>query len=158
MSLVPWRPFRDLDNWFEDDLPDFWEWPEKLFTTTANSGLMRAPKADLYESDGNIVVEFELPGVDPKDIDLEVKDNMVKIEAKSEEKKEEKKKGYYKKELSRGYYKRVLPLPVEVQDKKAEASYDNGVLKIVIPKVEEKKKESRKVQIKVKKQKTKEKK
>jgi len=150
MSLIPWRPFKDIDKWFEEDLPELWEWPEKWMPNLPNSPLMRTPRADVYESGDNVVAEFEIPGVNPKDIDIEVRKDMIGVEARAEEKKEEKKKGYYKKELNRGYYKRVLPLPVEVKEDKAEADYENGVLKVVMPKIESGQKEGKKVKIKVK--------
>ncbi len=150
MPLVPWRPFRDLERWFEEEWPEIWEWPERWLPSVPKGTMMRTPRVDVYETDGDVVAEFELPGVDPKNIDVEVKDDMIKVEAKAEEKKEEKKKGYYRKELSRGYYKRIIPLPVNVQENKAEASYDKGVLKVVIPKVEPTKKAEKKVKVKVK--------
>ena len=150
MSLIPWRPFRDLEKWFEEEWPEIWEWPERWLPSVPRGALMRTPRVDVYETDGNVVAEFELPGVDPKNIDVEVKDDMIKVEAKAEEKKEEKKKGYYRKELSRGYYKRIVPLPVNVQENEAEASYKQGVLKVVIPKVESRKKAEKKVKVKVK--------
>ncbi|MCD6528498.1 Hsp20/alpha crystallin family protein [bacterium] len=150
MPLIPWRPFHDLERWFED-WPEIWEWGERWLPRIPKVSLMRTPRVDVYESNGDVVAEFELPGVDPKNIDVEVKDGMVKVEAKAEEKKEEKKKGYYRKELSRGYYKRVIPLPVDIKEDKATASYDNGVLKVTVPKVEPvKKKEKKKVKVKVK--------
>ncbi|MCD6270631.1 Hsp20/alpha crystallin family protein [bacterium] len=149
MSLVPWRPFKDIEKWFEEDLPELWEWPEKWMPNVPNFPLMRTPRADMYESDGNVIAEFELPGVDPKNIDIEVKKDMIEVEAKAEQKKEEKKKGYYKKELNRGYYKRVLPLPVDVKEDKVQAEYENGVLKVTMPKVSAGKKEKKKVKIKV---------
>lgn len=90
MPLIPWRPLWDLDKWFGEDLP---EWPGILGRIPA----MRAPKMDIYEDNGNVIAEVELPGVEAKDIDVEVKDNYLKVEAKGEEKKEEKKKGYYRK-------------------------------------------------------------
>ncbi|RLC37999.1 MAG: Hsp20/alpha crystallin family protein [Candidatus Nealsonbacteria bacterium] len=150
MPLIPWRPFRDLEKWFEEEWPEIWEWPERWLPSVPRGALMRTPRVDVYETDGDVVAEFELPGVDPKNIDVEVKDDMIKVEAKAEEKKEEKKKGYYRKELSRGYYKRIVPLPVNVQENKAEASYKQGVLKVVIPKVESRKKAEKKVKVKVK--------
>jgi len=140
MPIIPWRPFKDIDRFFEDW--NWLEWPETK---------MRTPRMDIYETDKDIVAEVELPGVDPKNIEVEVQDNALKVEAKSEEKKEEKKKGYYRKELNKGYYKRVIPLPVEVKDEKAEAKYEDGLLKITIPKKEPVKKKSKKgVKIKIK--------
>lgn len=142
MSIIPYKPFWGLDKWFEE------EWPEKWFERIP---ALQAPKMDIYEDNGNVVAEVELPGMDPKNIEIEVRDNTLKIEAKSEEKKEEKRKGYYRKELSAGYYKRAVPLPLEVIGEKTEAVYKEGILKIVIPKVKPvKKKEKKGARIKVK--------
>ena len=141
MPIIPYRPFWDIERWFEE------EWPERWFPRIP---AFRAPRMDIYEDNGNVVAEVELPGVDPKNIEVEVKDNILKVEAKTEEKKEEKRKGYYRKELSKGYYKRAVPLPVEVQEEKAEASFEGGILKMVIPKVKPVKKEEKKpIKIKV---------
>jgi len=144
MAIVPWKPFWDIDRWFEE------EWPERLFPRIP---AFSAPKMDIYEDNGNIVAEVELPGVESKNIEIEVKDNILEVEAKVDEKKEEKKKGYYKKEISRGFYKRAVPLPVEVQGEKAEASFDEGVLKVIIPKSKPQK-GKKSVKIKVKGRKT----
>jgi HSP20 family protein len=149
MPLIPYRPFWDLERFFEE-WPEF-ELPERLFPERLipRMPVMRTPRMDIYETNGEVVAEVELPGVDPKNIDVEIKDNVLKVEAKAEEKKEEKKKGYYRKELSRGYFKRVTPLPVKVIEEKAEATYQEGVLKIVVPKAKPAK-EEKKVKIKVK--------
>jgi len=142
MHLIPYRQLWDLDRWFEE------EWPERLFSRIPS---FRAPKMDIYEDNGNVIAEVELPGADPKKIEVEVKDNILEVEAKTEEKKEEKKKGYYRKELSRGYYRRAVPLPIEVQGEKAEASFQEGILKVTIPKLKPKKTKKKKViKIKVK--------
>ncbi len=141
MSLIPWKPFRDFDQFFED-----WEEPERFLSVIPN---VRTPKMDIYEEGKNIVVKAELPGVNPKNINIEVEDNFLKIEAKTENKKEEKKKGYYRKEISESYYKRVVPLPAEVKGEKAEANYEDGILKIIIPKLEPKKEEKKGIKIKV---------
>lgn len=151
MALIPWRPFREIEEWFREEWPELLEWPERWFREFPKFPLMRSPRVDLYESNGDLVAEFELPGVDPKNIELEVRNDSIRVEAKAEEKKEEKGKGYYRKELKRGYFKRIIPLPVKVQEKKAEAVYKDGVLKVTIPKVLEKKKEKEKgVKIKIK--------
>jgi HSP20 family protein len=137
MAIIPFKnPFLDLEKWFEED------WPEDLFDLKVGKpSLFKTPKMDIYEDKGNVIVESEIPGVNPENIDIEIKDNYLKVEAKKEEKKEEKDKGYYKKEISKGYYKRIVPLPVEVMADKAQAEYTNGVLKITIPKAKVEKEE-----------------
>jgi len=131
MPLIPYHPFWD----FEEE-----------------TSLTKSPKMDIYEKDNKVIAEIELPGIDPKNIDVEVKDSVLRVEAKTEKASEEKKKGYYRKELSRGYIKRAIPLPVEVVNEKAEADYEDGMLKVSVPKAEEKKKEkTKKVKINVKK-------
>jgi len=155
MPLIPRRPFWDIERFFEDwpEIDWFgWEWPEFRFPRLfPEFPKVRTPRMDIYEDNGNVVAEVELPGVDPKDIEVEVKDNVLRVEAKIEEKKEKKEKGYYRKELRRGYYKRAVPLPVEVVGEKAEATFEGGILKVVIPKVKPSKKEKeKKIKIKVK--------
>jgi HSP20 family protein len=146
MSLIPYRPFWDIDRWFEEH-PFFSPHP---FGREFEEEL-RTPRMDIYEDNGNVIAEVELPGVEPKNIEVEVKDNVLKVEARTEKKKEEKRKGYYRKELSKGFYKRAVPLPTEVQGEKAAASFEGGMLKVVIPKQKPSKKEKeKKIKIKVK--------
>ena len=147
MPLIPYRPFWDIERWFEEMEPEDWfarpRWGRML-------PMIRTPRMDIYETDGEVVAEIELPGVDPKNIEVEVKDNYLRVEAKAEEKKEEKGKGYYRKELSKGFYKRAVPLPVEVVGEKADAEYSDGVLKVTIPKKKPVKEVKKPIKIKVK--------
>jgi len=144
MPIIPYRPFWDIERWFEEGP----EWPEFRVPRVP---MIRTRRMDIYETDREVVAEVELPGVDPKNIEVKVKDNYLRVEAKAEEKKEEKGKGYYRKEISAGYYKRVVPLPVEVIGEKADATYEEGILKVVIPKKKPVKKEEKKpIKIKVK--------
>jgi len=148
MPIIPRRPFWDLERWFEE------EWPEErwwLPLRVPKVPTLRAPRMDVYETDGKVVAEVELPGVDPKNIKVEVKENILKVEAEKKAKKEEKGKGYYRKEITAGFYKRAVPLPGEVISEKAEAVYEGGVLKITIPKKKPKKVEVKKpIKVKVK--------
>lgn len=143
MPIIPWRPFWDIEKWFEE------EWPE---IDWSNFGFpkIRTPRMDIYETEDKVVAEIELPGVDPKNIDVEVKENHLKVEAKAEEKKEEKGRGYYRKEMGTRYFKRIVPLPVKVVEEKAEAEYSDGILKVTIPKLAPKKEKEKKIQVKVK--------
>jgi HSP20 family protein len=162
MPIVPYRPFWDIDRWFEEHpffsphhfIREFEEMePEEWFGGPRWGRflpMIRTPRMDIYETDDKVVAEVELPGVDPKNVEVEVKDSVLRIKAKTEEKKEEKGKGYYRKEISAGYYKRAVPLPAEVVEEKAEASYEEGILKVVIPKQKPKREEKKPIKIKVK--------
>jgi len=159
MPIIPWRPFGDIERWFEEhpffsprrfarEFEEEWpEWPEFRFPRVP---MIRTPRMDIYETNGEVVAEVELPGVDPKNIEVEVKDNVLKVEAKAEEKKEIKEKGYYRKEMGARYFKRQVSLPTEVIGEKAEAEYTDGVLKVTIPKTKPKKVKEKKIKIRVK--------
>jgi HSP20 family protein len=144
MPIIPWRPFWDMERWFDEDWPDIWERPLRF-------PALRTPRMNISETEKEVVAEIELPGVDPKNIEVEVKDNILKVQAKKKEKKEEKRKGYYRREISAGFYKRAIPLPVEVKGEKADATYEDGMLKIIIPKVRTTKKVKKGVKVKEKK-------
>lgn len=144
MPIIPWRPFWDLERWFEEF------WPEEDFFPLARFSRIRTPRMDIYEKDNNIVAEVELPGVDPKDINIEVKDGYLKVEAKSKKEKEEKKEGFYRREIGESYFKRIVPLPDQVLEEKAEAEYEDGILRITIPKAGPKKEKEKKIKIKIK--------
>lgn len=142
MPLIPWRPFWELDKWFEEE--DFFP----AFPVLK----IKEPKMDIYEEGNNVIAEIEVPGIDPNKIEVSVKDNVLKIEGGEEKKEEEKKKGYYRKEIRKGYFKRIATLPTEVIEGKAEAVYQDGILKVIIPKLKAKKAEKpKKIKIKVKK-------
>jgi HSP20 family protein len=144
MPIIPWRPFWDIERWFEEEWPE-WEWPREIIPT------VRTPRMDIYETDDKVVAEVELPGVKPENINVEVKNDILKIEAKAEEKKEEKGKGYYRKEMGTRYFKRTVSLPTEVIGEKAEAEYSDGILKVTIPKAKPKEVKEKKIKVKVKK-------
>ncbi len=144
MPLIPWEPFRDIrdiDKLFEDDFfkPAAWHKPFK--------GLM--PAMDVYEKDGKIVAEMEAPGIDPEKINIEVEDEHLRVSGKEEELKEEKDKNYYRKEIRKGSFERLIRLPAAINENEIEAKCENGMLKIIMPKKEEKR--AKKVEIKVKK-------
>lgn len=127
MALIPFKQF-NIERFFDD------EWIKSIEDET-----FKTPKIDLYETEKEITAEIEIPGVDPKNIDVEVGNSSLKIEAKKEEKKQEKEKGYFRKEISTGYYKRIVALPDEVAKEKVEATYNDGILKIIMPKITKKK-------------------
>ena len=144
MALIKWTPFEELDRFFEDE-----------FVPMIPTMKMREfrPEVDIYQDKDNVVVEMPLAGVDPKKIDISVEDNVLTVKGSMDEKKEVKEKDFYRKEIRRGTFERSLTLPVKVKGEKAQADFEGGMLKIVLPKKVAVKK--KKVTVKVKNKKTK---
>jgi len=106
------------------------------------------PSIDVKESDKEIVVKAELPGLEEKDIEVLLAEDTLTIKGEKREEKEDKGKNYYHMERTYGSFHRVIPLPIEVEANKVEAAFKNGVLSVVLPKTEKAKAASRKISIK----------
>lgn len=95
------------------------------------------PSVDIYEKDGNYVVKADVPGIDEKDLGVEIKDNVLTISGKKEEEKETKDGDFYRVERSTGTFSRSLALPEGVQADQVQADYKKGVLTVTLPKPKE---------------------
>jgi HSP20 family protein len=132
--------FDDLDRWFEDMLSRRWLNPFDVkfprFPTMNFPLGMDMPKVDIIENDNEIKVHAALPGVKKEDLDVTLTNQTITI--KSSTKHEEKKESgeYYRREISRGEFQRTLPLPAQVDSDNAKASFKDGILEIVLPKLE----------------------
>ncbi|MBX6377199.1 MAG: Hsp20/alpha crystallin family protein, partial [Clostridia bacterium] len=94
------------------------------------------PSVDVYERGGDVVVEIELPGVDPENIRLEVNEDSVFVEAERREDKETQGEGLYRRVRRFGRVSRRIPLPTAVKADQARARYRNGLLEVTIPRAE----------------------
>ena len=103
---------------------------------------------NVAETDKTVEVSAEIPGVDPKDIDVQLKDGVLTIKGEKKSEKEEKQKNYHLVERSYGMFERSFDLPVEVMADKVEASFDKGVLKVVLPKAPEAQAKVQKIAVK----------
>ncbi|QMS88462.1 Hsp20/alpha crystallin family protein [Nostoc edaphicum CCNP1411] len=101
--------------------------------------LSNVPAAEIQETEDAIHVKLELPGVETKDLDVQVTENAVHIsgERKSETKTDE--KGVTRSEFNYGKFQRVIPLSVRIQNTKVKADYKNGILNLILPKTEQEK-------------------
>lgn len=140
MALVPWDPLREVGNFFGDE-----DW----FLPVVPRNALLQPAMDVYETDKAVVAELNLPGVDPEKVKVAVKGQVLRVSGSTEEKKEEKGKGYWRQEIKRGSFERAARLPAEIDEKKVEATYEKGILKIVMPKSAAAKSEA-KIKIKAK--------
>jgi len=139
MALIPWKPFFDLDRFFEDE-----DW----FLPVIPRRKALEPAMDIYETDKEVVAEVNIPDYNPEKVEISVEDGVLRVSGKTEEKKEEKEKDYWRKEIRRGSFERMTKLPAAVKEDAVEAVYEKGVLKITMPKA--KAKPASKVKIKIK--------
>jgi len=105
------------------------------------------PSLDVSETKGDLVVKAELPGIDPKNIDISLNEGVLTIKGEKRREKEEKEEGYHLVERSYGSFTRSIRLPREIQNEKINASYKNGILKITLAKSEEAKKKEIKIKV-----------
>ena len=130
MSMIPLEPFRALrrrDDAFEELFRDLFR------RSTFEEGAIM-PAAEVAESDGEVTVKIEVPGVEKDQIQLTVSDDVLTVRGETRKQSEEKKKNYYREEIRYGAFQRTVPLPVEVDGAKASAELKNGVLKVTLPK------------------------
>ncbi|MDI3298420.1 MAG: Hsp20/alpha crystallin family protein [Bacillota bacterium] len=124
-----WSSFEELER-MRHELMRFFEEPALAWTR------LWGPRSDVYESGDELVVKVELPGVDPKNLDVRVYEDRVVIRGTSEEETTVEEGQFYRRERRQGSFHRVIPLDVEVVPEKARATFRNGLLELHIPKAE----------------------
>jgi len=137
-GLGRWDPFRELEEMrrrFEDifgrtTLPSVWRRVPVIETGWA-------PAIDVFEKEDKFVVKAELPGMKEEDIDVSVVGDTLTIKGERKTESEVKEEDYYCCERSYGSFYRAIALPSNVDTKKIEASYEDGVLEVTLPKTAE---------------------
>ena len=123
----------EMDSLFDSfmgGLPAF----SGMFGSSGGRGFTLTPHVDVKETDKEIVVEAELPGMDEKDISLALQDGVLTIRGEKKHEYDEEKENYRVMERRYGSFQRSLRLPDTVDEDKVEASFGNGVLKVIVPK------------------------
>jgi HSP20 family protein len=131
MSLIRWEPSRTLrrrDDVFEDLFREVFRRP------TFEAGEADEPPVEVAESDGEVTVKLQVPGVEKDQLSLTVSDDQLTVRGETRKESEEKRKNYYRQEIRYGAFQRSIPLPVEVDGAKAHAELKNGMLTVVLPK------------------------
>ncbi len=151
-ELTVWKPlrkitpFRDFER-MRRDMDRMWDSFFERGTLRGEEGREWLPSLDVAETKNEIVVKAEVPGLGPKDIDISLSDGLLTIKGEKKQEREEKEENYHLVERSYGSFARSIRLPNEVRSDKINASYKNGVLKVVLPKSEEAKKKEVKIKV-----------
>jgi HSP20 family protein len=135
MNLVRWNPFSDM-NLLQNQMNRLFDsaiqgWPGDAKGTTS-----WVPAADIYESDEDLVVNLDLPGIDPKAVDVRVENNLLTIRGERQFDQKQNAENYHRVERSYGAFGRSFNLSTSVNPEKIRAVYQAGVLTIVLPKAE----------------------
>lgn len=149
MSIIKWDPFRDLLS-LQERMNKLFE--ESLLQTGRERQDISiagwSPVVDVMESDEEIVLKAELPGIELKDVEVLIKDNVLTLRGERKFEKEEKKENYHRIERSYGGFQRSFTLPATVEQEKVKAKMKDGILEIRLPKAKEEK--PKKIEIEVK--------
>ena len=141
MTLSKWQPFQEIstirkqmDRLFEDMLSG----GDQDWLGLHNMGGMWTPAVEIEETDKELVLKAEIPGIDAKDLEVEVGEDRVTIsgEHKEEKRTEEKDKSYYRSEFHYGQFQRVIPLPMPIQTDEIKSEFKHGILILTMTKVE----------------------
>ena len=131
MPLIKWDPFREFN--MPARLGSFFgkEFETPVAATTWN------PLVDIFENDNELVIKAELPGMNAKDIEVRLENNVLTLKGERHFEKEAKEENYHRIEREYGNFVRTFALPTAVDGDKVTAEYKDGVLKVVLPKKEE---------------------
>jgi len=141
MDIRPWNPFGDIDN-IGREINRFFDFmPSRLF------GGLSSPKVDIYQTENDVVVKAEIPGVSKEDLNVYIDENTIRISGQTKRENEVKDEDIYRSERFYGRFSRNIPLPVEVKSDEAKAEYKDGILSITVPKAEPSRTKGRRIDI-----------
>lgn len=147
MELIPRRPFGVLSP-FRNELERLWDRVGGETPLGRTFGEGWSPSVDISESKNNLVVKAELPGVEAKDVNVSISGDVLTIKGEKKAEEEEKNEHYHCVERYSGSFQRVFQLPNGVKANQIKATFNKGVLKVTLPKVEEAKKKEIEVKVK----------
>lgn len=147
MAIVRWEPFKDLlttqgrfNRLFNDTFAH-------AFDDDQFSAKAWTPAVDIYETDQNLVMKAELPGIDPKDLEVRVEDGTLYLKGERKYEHEVKEENYHRVERSYGSFARTFSLPRTINTEDIKADYKDGILTLTMPKREEAKPKTVKINV-----------
>jgi len=135
VTMMRWDPYREMvglrqamDRLFEDTLL----WPARSQYEMAGGNL----PLDIYQTKDDVVVKAALPGMKPEEVDITLSNDTLTIRGEHREEKEVKEADYIRREHRYGTFNRTITIPVPIQNEKAQATFENGMLTLTLPKAE----------------------
>jgi HSP20 family protein len=150
MPIVRFEPFQDLPATQKDFNRFISEGFSRLFGGGEPSTRTWAPPVDIYETDNALVLKADLPGVDPKDVEIRVENGVLYLKGERKFEKEVKEEDYHRVERSYGAFTRSFSLPSSINTEQVKAEYKDGQLTLTMPKREEAKPKTVKIEVETK--------
>ena len=148
MTLVRWRPRNDIFR-FRDEMDRlFDDFMDRFPTRRGSEERMWSPEVDIHETEDEVVVEAEIPGMNQKDINVSIRDNVLTLKGEKKQEQKEQNANYHRVERTHGTFTRVFTLPTTVVADKATATSKAGIVHLTLPKAEEAKPKDIAVQVK----------
>ncbi len=138
-------PFESMERMFDEFMGRGWLRPFRREWPAFPELEIGAPKIDVIDRDAEVVVRAEVPAVKKEDLEVSVSGNLLTIKGETRHEEKEEKGDYYRCEISSGAFSRMVTLPAEVDESKARASLKDGVLELTLPKLEQAKRRTIKV-------------
>lgn len=148
MVLTRWEPISEMRRMQADMNRQWRQWPRHFYLRPRSWREDGQLAVDVYQDKDNLVVRAAVPGVKPEDMDVSLVDGTLTIKGERKSEQEVKDADYIHREYQTGSFTRSVALPRGLNTGKAEASYDNGILTVAIPKSEESKHKSLKINVK----------
>ena len=140
MNLVRWNPWREMST-LQHRMNSLFN--EPFFRSGSEDDELHMgswlPAVDMFDDDDKIVIKAELPGMDKKDISVDIENRILTLSGKRNYDNEVKEDSYYRRERADGVFERAFDLPADVYPDLIKADFKDGVLKVEIPKPEEQK-------------------
>lgn len=143
-------PFEEIERWFEDvfrsplSLLSRSAWPEPRELAEFET---LSPSVDIFEEGNEVLLKADMPGIEKKDVDITLADNMLTISGERTHEDKVEKGSYVRYERTHGSFFRRFELPSDIDAEKIKAHLDNGVLEVRFPKTEESKSRSKKITV-----------
>ncbi len=138
MAITRWSPSREMMS-IQQEMRSLWD---RIFGIETEGPPTRmyglwAPSIDVYETDSDVRIKVDLPGMTARDIDISIKDHVLSIKGERKQEEEVRDENFYRMERSYGSFRRMIELPVDVKKEQIDATFKEGVLTISLPKAKE---------------------
>ena len=133
------KNFRELERRLEEAFSDGWRFPSRWDVpewSKFNKLKFMTPRVDIVDRDDDILVRADVPGVKKENLDITLTDNTITIKGNTSEEKKEEKGDYFRTETMKGSFTRTMYLPSDIDGNRAESTFRDGVLEVVVPKLD----------------------